>query len=117
LKLAALLHDVAKPETRAEVGGRVRFIGTTRWRAPRRRHRPAPAPLATRRAVIERLVAEHLRPCIWRRPGSSRGARGFVFRALGDEGATCCSWPGRRGGLDGGSPLAVWAAAGVKWRD
>ena len=27
LKLAALLHDVAKPETRAEIGGRIRFIG------------------------------------------------------------------------------------------
>jgi tRNA nucleotidyltransferase/poly(A) polymerase len=29
LKLAALLHDVAKPETRSEADGRVRFIGTT----------------------------------------------------------------------------------------
>ena len=63
VKLAALLHDVAKPETRRVLGGRVRFfehdvrgaatvrvIGE-RLRLPRRAG-----------AIVERLVRHHLRP-------------------------------------------------------
>ncbi|HLC40316.1 MAG TPA: HD domain-containing protein, partial [Methylomirabilota bacterium] len=63
LKLAGLLHDVAKPETRAEVDGRVRFIGhdtrgaeiagdvAERLRLPTK---------ATR--TLAQLVRHHLRP-------------------------------------------------------
>src|SRR5213595_2275938 len=63
LKLAALLHDVAKPETRRVVTGRVRFFGHDmvgaeraraigqRWRLPERAV-----------GVLERLVRHHLRP-------------------------------------------------------
>jgi putative nucleotidyltransferase with HDIG domain len=63
LKLAALLHDVSKPETRRVVDGRVRFfehdvIGAERARAIGERLRlPVRA-----RAVLERLVRHHLRP-------------------------------------------------------
>jgi len=63
LKLAALLHDVAKPETRRAIGGRVRFfehdlIGAARVRAIGERLR---LPAATT-ALVERLVRHHLRP-------------------------------------------------------
>ena len=63
LKLAALLHDVSKPETRRVVDGRVRFfehdvIGAARARAVGERLKlPARAT-----AVLERLVRHHLRP-------------------------------------------------------
>jgi putative nucleotidyltransferase with HDIG domain len=63
LKLAALLHDVSKPETRRRVGGRVRFfehdvLGAARARAIGERLR---LPLRAT-AVLERLVRHHLRP-------------------------------------------------------
>jgi len=63
LKLAALLHDVSKPETRRVIDGRVRFfehdvIGAERARAVGARLKlPARAI-----GVLERLVRHHLRP-------------------------------------------------------
>src|SRR4029434_1336483 len=63
LKLAALLHDVSKPETRRVVDGRVRFfehdvIGAERARAVGARLKlPARAV-----GVLERLLRHHLRP-------------------------------------------------------
>ncbi len=63
LKLAALLHDVAKPEARRLIGGRIRFFehdvrGAARARAIGERLRlPARAV-----DVLERLVRHHLRP-------------------------------------------------------
>ncbi|HET8579023.1 MAG TPA: HD domain-containing protein, partial [Methylomirabilota bacterium] len=77
LKLAALLHDISKPETRSESEGRVRFIGhdaigaartaevARRWRLSRRAG-----------IVLERLVAEHLRPMhLAQSGGATRRAR------------------------------------------
>jgi putative nucleotidyltransferase with HDIG domain len=63
LKLAALLHDVSKPETRRRVGRRVRFfehdvLGAARVRAIGERLR-LPERVT---AVLERLVRHHLRP-------------------------------------------------------
>jgi poly(A) polymerase len=63
LKLAALLHDVAKPETRRRLGGRVRFfehdvIGAARARAIGERLKLPERAVA----VVERLVRHHLRP-------------------------------------------------------
>ena len=63
LKLAALLHDVSKPETRRRIRGRVRFfehdvIGATRARAIGERLKLPERAIA----VIERLVRHHLRP-------------------------------------------------------
>ena len=76
LKLAALLHDVAKPETRAEIDGRIRFIGhdaagarrtagiALRWRLSRHAAQ-----------VLERLVAEHLRPMHLAQAGVDHASR------------------------------------------
>jgi putative nucleotidyltransferase with HDIG domain len=63
LKLAALLHDVSKPETRRVVDGRIRFfehdvIGAERARAVGARLK-LPARVI---GVLERLVRHHLRP-------------------------------------------------------
>jgi putative nucleotidyltransferase with HDIG domain len=63
LKLAALLHDVSKPETRRRIGGRVRFFehdvrGAARARAIGERLRLPERAVA----VLERLVRHHLRP-------------------------------------------------------
>jgi len=63
LKLAALLHDVAKPETRRCADGEVRFfahdvLGAARARAIGERLR-LPGAATT---VLERLVRHHLRP-------------------------------------------------------
>ncbi|MBI2203787.1 MAG: HD domain-containing protein [Candidatus Rokubacteria bacterium] len=62
LKLAALLHDVSKPETRREVNGRIRFfehdtIGADRVRAIGERLK-LPERATT---LLERLVRHHLR--------------------------------------------------------
>jgi putative nucleotidyltransferase with HDIG domain len=63
LKLAALLHDVSKPETRRRIGGRVRFfehdiIGARRARAIGERLKLPERAVA----IVERLVRHHLRP-------------------------------------------------------
>jgi poly(A) polymerase len=115
LRLAALLHDVAKPETRTEEGGRVRFFGhdavgavrtgaiAERLRLPRRMSQ-----------VLERLVAEHLRPMHLAQVGEiTRRARFRFFRALGDDAADLLLLAlADAAALTGGSPLAVWAGEG-----
>lgn len=88
LKLAALLHDVAKPATRTVDGqGRVRFFG----------HGDAGAEAATRTMrhlrfsgaeikFVATLVAEHLRPVQLAQVGEvpTRRALYRFYRALGD---------------------------------
>lgn len=115
LRLAALLHDVAKPETRTEQAGRVRFFGhdaagarraasiAERLRLPRRASR-----------VLERLVAEHLRPMHLAQAGEiTRRARFRFFRDLGDEVSDLLLLSlADAAALTGGSPLAVWAGDG-----
>jgi poly(A) polymerase len=115
LKLAALLHDVAKPETRVDVGGRIRFIGHDTVGARRvadiaRRFR-----LSGHGArVLERLVAEHLRPMHLAQAGViTRRARFRFFRALGDEAPDLLLLAlADAAALDGASPLAVWTGPG-----
>ena len=115
LKLAALLHDVAKPETRSEEAGRVRFIGhdavgagraagiAQRFRLSRHASR-----------VLERLVSEHLRPMHLAQAGEiTRRARFRFFRALGDDARDLLLLTlADASGLAGDSPLAVWNGAG-----
>lgn len=115
LKLAALLHDVAKPETRSEEGGRVRFIGhdvagarraveiAQRFRLSRR---------ATR--VVERLVAEHLRPMhLAQSAPITRRARFRFVRALGEEARDLLLLAlADAAALTGASPLIAWAGPG-----
>ena len=87
LKLAALLHDVSKPETRRRVGGRVRFfehdvLGAARARAIGERLRlPQRAT-----GVLERLVRHHLRPMHLAAAGAvTPRARYRFLRDLGPE--------------------------------
>ncbi len=115
VKLGALLHDVAKPETRAEVEGRVRFIGhdvkgaeraaviAERWRLSRRAA-----------AVVERLVRHHLRPMHLAQSGPvTRRARHRFFRDLGDDaGALLLLALADAAALQGDDPLEVWAGEG-----
>ena len=115
LRLGALLHDVAKPETRALVDGRVRFFGhdatgarrvpaiAERLRLPRRVGQ-----------VVERLVAQHLRPMHLAQAGQiTRRARFRFFRDLGDDAPDLLLLAlADAAALNGASPLAVWAGDG-----
>ena len=87
LKLATFLHDVAKPETRRTVRGRVRFfehdvLGAARARAIGERLRLPERPIA----VLERLVRHHLRPMHLGAAGVlTPRARYRFFRDVGGE--------------------------------
>ena len=116
VKLAALLHDVAKPETRTEEpDGRVRFIGhdvigaarvadiAERWRLSRRAG-----------AMLERLVRHHLRPMHLAQSGPiTRRARHRFFRDLGDDaGELLLLALADAAGLRGDDPLQIWEGEG-----
>jgi putative nucleotidyltransferase with HDIG domain len=87
LKLAALLHDVGKPETRQVVDGRIRFfghelVGAARARAIGTRLRLPGAVTA----ALERLVRHHLRPMHLAEAGVvTPRARYRLYRDLGAE--------------------------------
>jgi len=87
LKLAALLHDVAKPETRARVDGRIRFFEHDVKGAIRARQIGERLRLPERvTAVLERLVRHHLRPMHLAQSGEiTPRARHRFFRDLGDD--------------------------------
>jgi poly(A) polymerase len=114
LKLAALLHDVAKPETRQVAGGRVRFfehdvIGAGRARAIGERWRlPARAV-----ALLERLVRHHLRPMHLGQAGEvTRRARYRFYRDLAaDTRDLLLLSLVDAAAVTGASPLAVWRRA------
>jgi len=115
LKLAALLHDVAKPETRADVDGRIRFIGHDVVGARRAASIALRFRLSRHAAqVLERLVAEHLRPMHLAQAGLvTRRARFRFFRALGDEARDLLLLAlADAAALTGASPLAAWAGPG-----
>jgi putative nucleotidyltransferase with HDIG domain len=116
LKLAALLHDVAKPETRRIVGGRVRFfehdaIGAIRARAIGDRLR-LPGRVID---AIERLVRHHLRPMHLAHAGRvTRRARYRFFRDLGDDARDLLLLALVDGAaVTGESPLAAWRRSGI----
>jgi poly(A) polymerase len=114
LKLAVLLHDVSKPETRRAVRGRVRFfehdvIGAARARAIGERLRlPERAT-----AVLERLVRHHLRPMHLAAAGElTSRARYRFFRDLGGETRDLLLLVlADASGVRGESPLALWKRA------
>jgi poly(A) polymerase len=116
LKLAALLHDVSKPETRRLVDGRVRFfehdvLGAARARAIGERLRlPARAV-----AVLERLVRHHLRPMHLAQAGDiTRRARLRFYRDLGpDTRDLLLLTLVDAAAVTGASPLAVWRRAAL----
>ena len=126
LKLAALLHDISKPETRRRVDGRVRFfehdvIGARRVREIGERLR-LPERLT---AVIERVVRHHLRPMHLGQVGAvTRRARYRFYRDLGADTRDLLLLALVDGAaVTGASPLAVWRRAGLLrdllggWRD
>ena len=123
LKLAALLHDVSKPETRRVVGRRVRFFEHDVIGAAARRHRRAAAPAGARRGAARAARA----PSTCARCTSARPARAGrpAARATASTAtsartrATCCD-AGRSAGaaaaVTGESPLGGVAARGARPR-
>lgn len=115
LKLAALLHDVAKPQTRSMEGGRVRFIGhdvlgaeraalvAQRWRLSRHAS-----------GVLQLLVGEHLRPMhLASSGGITRRARYRFLRDLGEQARDLLLLAlVDAAAVRGASPLSVWAGPG-----
>ena len=117
LKLAALLHDVAKPETRAEVDGRVRFIGHDVIGAERAHGIAGRLRLSGRATgVLGRLVAQHLRPMHLTQAGRiTRRARYRFFRDLDEDARDLLLLAlADAAGMDGRPPLEVWAARGAR---
>jgi poly(A) polymerase/tRNA nucleotidyltransferase (CCA-adding enzyme) len=126
LRLAALLHDVAKPETRRLVRGRVRFfehdvIGAERAQAIGARLR-LPGRVTD---VLARLVRQHLRPMHLAQAGPiTRRARYRFFRDLGEDARDLLLLALADGAaVRGGSPFVAWRRAPVVrelftgWRD
>jgi poly(A) polymerase len=116
LKLAALLHDVAKPETRTVVGGRVRFFehdvrGAVRARAIGERLKLPGRSTAT----LERLVRHHLRPMHLAQSGEiTRRARYRFFRDLAEDSRDLLLLVlVDAAAVTGISPLAVWRESWV----
>lgn len=116
LKLAALLHDVSKPETRRVIDGRVRFFehdvrGAARARDIAERLRlPARA-----RGVLEKLVRHHLRPGhLAASGGVTPRARYRFYRDLGEETRDLLLLAlVDAAAVTGVSPRAVWRRATV----
>lgn len=116
LKLAALLHDVAKPETRRAIAGRVRFFGhdvqgAARARAVGERWRLPGAIIA----VLERLVRHHLRPMHLAAAGAvTERARYRFYRDLGPETRDLLLLTlADAAAVRGESPLRVWRRASL----
>ncbi len=114
LKLAALLHDVAKPETRRVIGGRIRFfehdvIGAVRARRIGERLRlPGRAT-----GVLERLVRHHLRPMHLAASGTvTLRARYRFYRDLREDTQDLLLLAlVDAAAVTGASPLRVWRRA------
>jgi putative nucleotidyltransferase with HDIG domain len=112
LKLAVLLHDVAKPETRSvEADGRTRFIGHDRIGAERVAAIGARLRWPGRAIdVLTRLVRHHLRPMHLGMLGEiSRRARYRFHRDVGEEvAALVCLTIADAAGTDGRGPDGVY---------
>jgi putative nucleotidyltransferase with HDIG domain len=116
LRLAALLHDVSKPETRRTARGRVRFfdhdvLGAARVRAIGERLRLPERVVA----LLERLVRHHLRPMHLAQAGVITGrARYRFFRDLGGDARDLVLLTlADAAAVTGASPLAAWRRAHV----
>src|SRR5438067_2532813 len=120
LKLAALLHDVSKPETRRRVEGRVRFfqhdvLGARRARAIGERLR-LPERVT---GVVERVVRHHLRPMhLGHAAAITPRARYRFYRDLREDTRDLLLLVLADGAaVTGASPLATWRRAGGQGRD
>jgi putative nucleotidyltransferase with HDIG domain len=115
LKLAALFHDIAKPQTRQVIDGRIRFIGhdlegAVLARAIGRRLRLPGRAVDT----LERLVRHHLRPMhLGQVAPVTRRARYRFFRDLGDDARDLLLLAlADAAAVRGDSPIAVWRGPG-----
>jgi putative nucleotidyltransferase with HDIG domain len=115
LKLAALFHDIAKPQTRRVIDGRIRFIGhdlegAALARAIGRRLRLPGRAVDT----LERLVRHHLRPMhLGQVAPVTRRARYRFFRDLGDDARDLLLLAlADAAAVRGDSPIAVWRGPG-----
>ena len=88
LKLAALLHDIAKPQTKAiDETGRTRFLGHSELGAEMAASRLSELRLSARGiAMVSKMLEHHLRPGNMRQEGElpTRRAIYRYFRDLGD---------------------------------
>jgi tRNA nucleotidyltransferase/poly(A) polymerase/very-short-patch-repair endonuclease len=93
LKLAGLLHDVSKPETKGvEPDGRIRFLGHPEQGAVKALHICERLRLGNRETrFVATLVEEHLRPTMLAQRGEppSRRALYRFMRDLGDAAPAC----------------------------
>ena len=88
LKLTALLHDIAKPQTKAKDGsGRTRFLGHSELGAEMATERLKELRLSSNGiSMVSKMIEQHLRPSSMRQ-GSSYPTKRAVFRyftTLGD---------------------------------
>ncbi|HEU5194530.1 MAG TPA: HDIG domain-containing protein [Methylomirabilota bacterium] len=114
LKLAALLHDVSKPETRRLVNGRVRFFEHDVLGAARARDIGGRLRLPARAvSLLERLVRHHLRPMHLAQAGEvTRRARLRFYRDLGSDTRDLLLLTlVDAAAVTGVSPLTVWRRA------
>lgn len=114
LKLAGLLHDVSKPETREDVDGAVRFFGHDLRGAERARAIGERLRLPDRAVdVLERLVRHHLRPMHLAAAGElTRRARYRFFRDLrADAQDLLLLVLADAAAVRGDSPRVVWRRA------
>jgi putative nucleotidyltransferase with HDIG domain len=111
-KLAVLLHDVAKPETRSvEPDGRTRFLGHDRLGAERAQDIAARLRWPVRAGqVLALLVRQHLRPMhLGMLDEVSRRARYRFHRDVGEEvPALVCLTIADAAGTDGRAPTLVY---------
>ena len=113
VKLAALLHDVAKPETARRVAGRIRFFehdlrGAARVRAIGERLRLPERVIG----VASDLVRHHLRPMHLGASGVTPRARYRLFRDLGPNTRDLLLLTlADAAAVRGESPLRVWRRA------
>ena len=87
LKLAALLHDIAKPQTRApDAEGRIRFLGHSEQGAEMAEHRLGALRLSRRMVdLVSTMVLHHLRPSQLRQ-GPEMPSRRAIYRYYRDLG-------------------------------
>ncbi len=88
LKLAALLHDIAKPQTKQlDDAGRIRFFGHSELGAGMAQERLTQLRLSSRSvAMVGGMVEHHLRPAQLRQ-GDKMPSRRAIYRYFRDAGA------------------------------